>query len=162
MKVFHILALSTALALPVSGMALAEAKPIKAVEVETDVAAIANPKAAEYYGNLANDLQSAILARIQDRVADNGLTVGVDIDEVSLANSFQTAVGAQDSVLKGMVRLHDAEGTNMDAYEIAVSLEMVNSFLPEGAVAITSMTDAPEHYKALVDAFADTVAKRLP
>ncbi len=162
MNMLKAMAVSALVVMPVSGAALADTQPIKAVEVVTDTGSIANAEAAKFWGNLSNDLKAAILARIQDRVAEEGLTVGVDIDEVSLANTFQTALGVQDSALKGIVKIHDDEGTNFGAYDVSVTIENANLYLKDGVAPATAFTDSPEHYAAMVDAFADTVAKNLP
>lgn len=158
MKLLHVLAVSAAFAAP---MASANTMMIKDVVVETDMSAIGNEAAAKYWGNLATDLQAAILSRVQDRIKDDGVTVGVDINEVSLANSFQTTLGVADSVLVGVIRITNAEGTQLDTYELSVSIEIANRYLKDGVAPASSFTDSPEHYAAMVDAFAESVVERL-
>jgi hypothetical protein len=58
--------LSAALAAMLPGAAMAEVDKIKEVVVETDVSAIANERAVEYWSTLSEDLQAAITTRIVD------------------------------------------------------------------------------------------------
>lgn len=163
MKTMNAFALAVALlspvALPVA--AFASDTPVESVKVETDLTAIQNERAAKYWGRLSEDLQAAILARVSDRVAEKGSRISVDINEVSLSNSFETTVGASDSVLVGNVNITSDDNSKFDTYELAVSIEMANRYLPPGVIAATSMSDGPEHYKSMVDAFADTVVTKL-
>lgn len=162
MKTLRILALSVALVAPLTPMAWAATPtPVESVKVEADITAIKNERAAKYWGNVAQDLQAAILARVADRVADKGSRISVDVNEISLANSFETTVGASDSVLVGNVMVSSDDNSKYDAYELSITMDMANKYLPAGAVAIASMTDAPEHYRAMIDAFAANVVDRL-
>ncbi|WP_151720641.1 hypothetical protein [Gemmobacter serpentinus] len=162
MKTLRILALSAALVAPLSPMAWAATDtPVESVKVEADITAIKNERAATYWGGVAKDIEAAILARVSDRVAEKGSRITVDIDEISLANSFEASIGAEDSVLKGNVMISSDDNSKYDAYELSISMSAASKFLPEGSVAIVSMTDAPEHYRAMIDAFASNVVERL-
>lgn len=162
MKLRNLTALGAALSLSLAApMAMAAQGKIAGVEVEADVSAIANPQAAEYWANLSDDLENAIMARVQDRLAEDGATIDVDINEVSLASSFQQAVGSEDSVLEGRVKIDSGNAATFDQYDMQVSLEMAKVYLPEGVTQVASLTDAPENYQALIDAFAENVVERL-
>lgn len=163
MKTMHALLLSAALLGPVTlpVAAVAGDTPVESVRVETDLTAIRNRRAARFWGRLSEDLQAAILTRISNRVAEKGSRISVDIDEVSLSNSFETSLGVSDSVLVGNVSVSSDDNSKFDAYDLAVTIETANSYLPPGFVRAVSMTDAPEHYRAMVDAFADSVVSKL-
>lgn len=162
MKIFHVLTLSAAFAAPMAPMAFAAETPVESVAVEADITSIANEKAAKYWGNLSDDLQAAILARVQDRIADKGSRIVVDIDEVSLASSFETSMGLENSVLMGRVNVASDDNSKFDVYELTVSVETAKPYLPEGYVlSPDTFADSPEHYTAMVTAFADNVVERL-
>lgn len=160
MRILPAMTVLAALALPLAANAK-DLTPVESVKVETDVTAISNPAAARFWGRLSEDLTAAILSRVQPRIADKGLRIYVDINEVSLANSFQTAMGTQDSILVGQVNVSSDDNAKFDAYELTVSMEMANRYLPEGTVAMTSLTDTPEHYRGMINAFAENVVERL-
>lgn len=162
MKTLRILALSVAMAAPLTPMAWAATDtPVESVKVSADITAIQNQRAAKYWGNVSKDLEAAILERVADRVAEKGSRITVDINEIALANSFETTVGVADSVLVGNVMISSDDNSKYDAYEMSISMDMANKYLPKGAVAIASMTDAPEHYRAMINAFASNVVERL-
>ena len=55
------------------------------------------------------------------------------IDEVSLANSFQTQLGLADSVLTGKVNVTSDNGMDIgNDYELKVTLQAANAFLGAG------------------------------
>ena len=60
---------------------------VKDVVVSADAAAIKDAKAAMYWSNLSGDLKDAILSRVSDRIADDGVKITVEIDSAELANT---------------------------------------------------------------------------
>ena len=135
---------------------------IKVIDVETDLTAIQNEKAAAYWGKLSDDLKSAIATRITDQLGEEGSEIHIDINELSLANSFQNALGIEDAVLVGDVAITNAtDNTKFDGYELTVTAKTASAFAPDGVVLDGAFTDSPEYYTALVSAFADGVVKRL-
>ena len=67
-----------------------------------------------------------------------------------------------NSVLAGDVAVTSTNAIDKaQNYELKVSIETANAFLPEGTVAATGFTDTPEYYVALINAFADSVVRRL-
>jgi len=162
MKALNTLALTTALSLALMAPAAmaADLTPVESVKVESDVTAIANERAASYWGKLADDLQAAILARVQDRIADKGSRISVDVNEVSLANSFESVIGTEDSVLVGNVNISSDDNSKFDSYELAVTINAALPLIPEGA-RLVDFRDSPEHYSAMVNTFADEVVERL-
>jgi hypothetical protein len=159
--------------------ALAEVDKIAKIDVTADLTAIQNSEAAAYWANLEGDLESAIASRVSDRLMSeedakptnngnddaapiiNGTQIVIDIREVELANAFQRELNLGDAVLVGQINIKDdTDNTNIDAYELSVSLETAKVVVPEGATLVLP-TDTAESYARLVDAFADNVVSRL-
>ncbi|MEF3046515.1 hypothetical protein [Pseudotabrizicola sp. L79] len=135
---------------------------VKDIEVTTDLTAIENTKAAAYWANVSDDLEAAIAARLVDRLADDGADIKVDVNELSLSNSFQSALGLEDAVLVGQVNItHDSDNAKFDAYELTISAKAAQAYGENGMVLEGAFTDTPEYYAALVQAFADGVVTRL-
>lgn len=142
--------------------ALAAVETISEVTVTADLTAIQNEKAAAYWSNVATDVQDAIVARLVDRIADDGATITVDLREVELASSFERAINASDAVLVGQVNVSDMDdNTNFNAYELSISLGTAASVSADGTSFFYDTLDTPEAYQALVNSFADNVVKRL-
>lgn len=142
--------------------ALAGVDQIMSVDVTNDLSAIENEKAAAYWANLEKDLEAAIGLLIQDKLADTGAEIKIDIREIELANAFERKLNLSDAVLVGMVNIVDQnDNTNFDTYELTVSLESAKVVVPEGMTLVLSTTDTPETYQRLVDAFAEGVVSRL-
>lgn len=153
---------TTAAALMMAPMAFAQPTPVQEVKVTADITAIDNAEAAKYWTNVATDLQNALLARLVDRTADKGSKISIDIDELSLANSFQNKLGLEDSLLAGSVAItSDVDNAKFDGYELAVSAKAAQAFSKDGQPLAGSLSDAPQYYDALINAFADGVVSRL-
>ncbi len=135
---------------------------IKEIDVTADITAIENVEAAAYWTNLADDLEEAITARLVDQIGEEGSKISVDINELSLANSFQEKLGIEDAILNGQVNVSsDVDNAKFDAYELTVSAKTALAFAADGSVLPTEFVGSPEYYKALVTAFADGVVTRL-
>jgi hypothetical protein len=157
-KPFAVVALTSFMATT----ALASVDQIASVDVTNDLSAIDNEKAAAYWANLEKDLEAAIGSRVQDRLADTGAEIKIDIRALELSNAFERKLNLGDAVLVGMVHIVDqTENDNFDTYELTVSLESAKVVVPEGATLVLSSTDTPETYQRLVDAFAEGVVSRL-
>ena len=154
----------TAISLAVFATTSAQAavETISDVTVTADVTAIQNQKAAAYWANVATDVQNAILARLVDRIADDGAKITVDLREVELASSFERAINVSDAVLVGQVNVSDeTDNSNFNAYELSISLGTAASVSADGKSYFYDTLDTPEAYQALVNSFADNVVKRL-
>lgn len=156
---------TSVLALGVSLMAttsFAMDTKISEVDVTADMTAIENAAAAAYWTHVADDIENAITARIVDDIAEKGAKISVDINELSLANSFQNALGIEDAVLVGQVNVTSlTDNSVFNSYELTVSAETARAFAPDGVVLSGAFTDTPEYYAALVAAFADGVVERI-
>lgn len=151
-------AASLALAAP----ALAQTM-VKDVDVSIDLPAITNPKAAAYWSRVAEDLENAIVARVVDRAdPEKGADISVDIDELSLASSFEAAMNLADSRLAGQVNVtSETDNSDYKSFDLAITLDQASLFLPEGTDVAALTVDSPVYYTALINAFADGVVRNL-
>ncbi|MFN3722154.1 MAG: hypothetical protein ACK4VZ_03845 [Paracoccaceae bacterium] len=154
--------LMTTTALFLANAAFAQDTMVKEISVSADITAIANAEAATYWTNAADDLENAIVARLVDRTAETGSKISIDIDELSLANSFQNKLGLEDAVMVGMVNVsNDEDNAKFDNYELTVTAQTAQAFAADGTVLEGAFDDTPEYYAALIAAFADGVVTRL-
>lgn len=146
-----------------AGTALADANTrVREVNVEADISAIQNPAAAAYWTNVADDLENAIVARITDRTADDGVKISIDISELELANAFENVTNVADTKMAAQINVtSETDNTDFSSYELTVSVEEALPFFPPGTTVVMVTRDTPEYYRAMVDAFADAVVKRL-
>jgi hypothetical protein len=135
---------------------------IDKIEVTVDMTAITNPAAAARYAHIGDDLQSALMARLVDRIAETGMTLSVDISEVELSNTYTEIVGSADTRLVGTVNITDMENnSNYRSYELSVDINQAKAFLPTTVDLSTLSASSNEYYKAMIATFADTVAQKL-
>ncbi|WP_347311439.1 hypothetical protein [Defluviimonas sp. SAOS-178_SWC] len=151
-----------------AGLVIATAAPVFAetivreVEVTADIDAIRNTQAATHWTKLSDDLENAIVSDLVGRTGEEGAKILVDIDEVELANSFQSAAGTAESRLVGDVAVtHDSDNTKFDAYELTVTFEQAGPFFLPGTDLSTITMDSQEYYNAMIAAFADHVVRNL-
>jgi uncharacterized surface anchored protein len=152
--------LAAVLAMPVAASAQTM---VREVEVTMDITAITNPQAAAYWTRTADDLENAIVARLVDRTdPEDGAKVSVDIDELELANSFQSVTNMADARLAGQVNVYSDTANNaLKAYTLAITVDQAVLFLPEGTDIAALASDSPLYYEALINAFADSVVTNL-
>lgn len=155
-----------ALAALVSALALSPAAPafaqteVKEVEVSIDLAAIDNAQAASVWSNIATDLENAIVARIADQVDDDGVKISIDINEVELANSFQSTMGIAESRLAGRVNISsETDNSKFATYDLEVSFDQ--AYLPAGTDVTVLTIESPVYYAAMIEIFADRVVEKL-
>ena len=143
--------------------ALNAASMVKDVEVIADLTAIENPQAAAYWTNVADDLKNAIAARLTDRIAEDGVSITIELSEVELSNSFQEALNIADTKMVGKVNVKPQKpgDTGFNSYELTVNINQALAFMPEGTDVAKLSQDSAEYYTSLVNAFADGVVTRL-
>ena len=134
---------------------------VKDIDVTADVTAIGNPRAAAYWSHVSDDLKSALAARLADRLdPEQGVTVDVDLDELSLANSYESAAGIADARIAGQVKILSGNGADdTKVYDLSVGIDA--TYLPVGVDLAKVTSDSPERYRAMIDAFTDHVAKSI-
>lgn len=139
--------------------ALFAEQKISSIEVDMEASAIENEQAASFWTTVEADLETAIATRVVDRISDSGDKIRVDLDEISLATSFQGALGAE-SVLAGDVKVLDAEEpSKFEFYTLTISA-LQDGELYEGGQTFSTV-DSERFYTAMVDRFADAVVERL-
>lgn len=151
---------ASAFALLVAAPVLAQTK-VSNVDVQMDLEAIQNEKAAAYWTTAADDLEAAIVARVADRTAEDGATISVDIDELSVANWFETAFNMDQSELKGHVLLMGKDNTHIGSYDVAVRFADAVLIMPEGTDVTMIAPDNRDYYQAMVNTFAGAVVAQL-
>ncbi|PYF09906.1 hypothetical protein C8J30_10638 [Rhodobacter viridis] len=155
----NLLAATTALFL---GTAVLAATPVQEIDVQADLTAIANPKAALYWGHLGDDLKAAIAQRLAAQLAEEGAKVTVDIDELSIANTFEEITDVAEARLSGKVHITSpSDNSKFDSYDLTVDARAVNAIDAEGKLKKGAFTDSKAYYTAMVNTFADQVAARL-
>lgn len=154
---------TTAMVFLAATSALNAASMVKEVEVTADLTAIENPQAATYWTNVADDVKNAIAARLTDRLAEDGVSITIDLSEVELSNSFQEALNLADTKMVGTVNVKPQEPGDggFNSYELTVNINQALAFMPEGTDVAKLSQDSSEYYTSLVNAFADGVVKRL-
>ncbi len=152
------IALSTGF-IATSAFALTE---VQDVDVSVDLDAIQNTTAAAYWTTLADDLETAIVTRIANQIVEEGANVSVDIDEIALANAFESAAGIKDSVLAGTVNVTSfVDNTDYDNYDLTVTYDHVYKLMPTGTDVDVMTLDSKDYYDGMVSAFAEQVAENL-
>ncbi|KIN72864.1 hypothetical protein [Sulfitobacter guttiformis] len=137
------------------------ASTVSLIEVTTDLEAIQNAEAAEVWVNIDADLALAIEARFAERMAAEGAEIIIDIDEVSLATSFEQAIGSEESYLQGDILYRVPGPDNNASYTLKVSSLQAQAFYPDGT-SISDITQGSDiYYAAMIDAFADNVVRNL-
>lgn len=135
---------------------------VREVEVEVDLAALQNEKAATRWATLSDDLKNAVAARLVDRIAEDGVRIRIDVDEVSLASTFDSAAGIADSAMKGNVVVSSETDYSLsDGYDLTVAFADAGPFFPQGTDLATITSDSQQYYDGMISAFADAVVKNL-
>lgn len=135
---------------------------VREVEVEADLSAIQNPRAAEYWTDIADDLENAIVARLTDRIAEDGVRVSVDISEVELANTFENLTNIAETRMVGQVNVtSETDNTAFNSYELTLSVEQALPYFPPGTVVTAITLENRDYYSGMIEAFAQSVVDRL-
>lgn len=144
------------------GSAALAVTPVQSVDVEVNLDAIENAKAANYWTDIADDLQAEIIARLAPQVGKEGASVSIDIDEVSLANTFESTLGWADNYLVGDVLISNLnDNSDHQFYTLKVSFEQAKAYLPTATNLDELTSDSPYYYESMVDAFAENVVSKL-
>ncbi len=150
------LALLAGAALVLGACAASEPQPVTvaAINVEADLTSIGNRDAVAYWQNLDSDLETAIAAEFVGRIDPAGVTVNVDVDELSLANALNAGLADEDARLSGQVEVVNADGTRAGTYNVSATTREAALHLPPGANVTTVPASSAEFYQAVVTAFA--------
>lgn len=134
----------------------------KSVDVEVELSAIENPRAAKYWTSIADDLENAIVAKIADQVADDGIDLKIDLEEVWLSNGFEEKLGLADTRLVGDVSMtHASDNSRFGSYELTVDVNTALPLIPADVDVTVLPADSRVYYDAMIAAFAQGVVDRL-
>lgn len=137
------------------------ANSVAEIEVEADLTAVQNVEAAKVWTGISEDLEAEIAERLVTRISEDGASIAVDIDEVSLANMFTQTIGSAESTLVGDVEI-DAPGLfNKMDYTLSVSAEQAVAYYPAGTTPGDVRVGSEVYYNAMLDAFADNIASKF-
>lgn len=157
---FRTLAIGSLAALCLSTAGIAAT--VKSVDVEVELSAIGNPRAAEYWTSIADDLENAIVAMIANEVSEDGVDLKVDLEEVSLSNGFEENLGLADTRLVGDVTMtHASDNTRFDKYQLTVDVNTALPMIPADVDVTILPADSRVYYEAMIAAFAKGVVDRL-
>ncbi len=139
----------------------ADTAPVESVDVDFDIQAIESPAAAAFWTNLEGDLEEAILARVVERIEDEGSKIWIDVDEFNLSNSLQAALGEDSTLKAGITVKNEADPTQNSFYDLSITLLEAGKLVQgNDGTEILTLPEA-EAYRVMVNAFADNVVSRL-
>lgn len=152
--------LAATLAVP----AYAAVETIQAVDVEVDLTALANPEAATRYATLDDDLTNAITALLTDRFngEEDGASIKIDVNEVSLQDQFEVATGLDASSLAATVNVQNVNNnTDYNTFDLTVTMAQAMPYIPQGVDVAVLTPSSDEVYNALVKTFAEAAVARI-
>jgi hypothetical protein len=140
---------------------------VSEIVVSADVQSIADPAAVAFWQSVEADLATALAAELYGRIAEDGALLTVDVDELSLVESFAAPIGSERSRLTGQVVLSDPEsGETLEEFAVSASAsEGVAPVAPgtaaDGTQVVVLQPASAEFYATAVEAFARGVAQTL-
>lgn len=153
-----------ALATALDTTAAVASTEIGSVDVRVDLDAIGNERAAQYWTDVADDLEEALVARLTNQIVEEGgASVSVDINELSLATAFEEDFGIEDTKLTGQVSVQNLFDQSVrEFYELTVNYDQAARYFPtaDGVIAVQAITDQG-YYDGMIDAFADNIVAKL-
>lgn len=161
MKMFALLAASAiALAACSSQPPAPTRQAISEITVNTDLKAVGNAGAVTYWKGLSDDLQVALAAEFVNDISPDGALLNVDVDEISLANSYTSKFAGEMSRLSGLVTLTDKRGQELSRYTVTATSSQAMAYVPTTTGKVIAPGSA-EFYAALVKAFARGVEQTV-
>lgn len=146
-------------ALPLSAMA---EPTLRNVEVDVDVAAIKDAKAAQYWGTLNKDIEAAILQRVAATDDEKAPKLTVDVDAVRLSEDFAKGANPSEAEIKAhVIQASDNSAYDTKVFDLSVGVDSAVLLMPQGTDIAVLTWETPMLYSAMVDAFADAVVQRL-
>lgn len=160
---YRTFAIGTLAALTLSTAAMAATPPtVKSIDVDVELEAIENPKAAAYWTSIADDLENAIAKLLTEQIADDGVDIKIDLQEVELSGGFDEAMGLAETRLVGDVAMvHDSDNSRFGAYTLTVDINAAKPLIPADVDLVTLPADTRVYYDAMIQAFAQGVVDRL-
>ncbi|MEM9636113.1 MAG: hypothetical protein AAGA94_00580 [Pseudomonadota bacterium] len=128
------------------------------IDVQAKIAAPQGSNALDLYPTIAEDLERAILERVDTANDPNGPTITVKIKRVSLDGDTILPDTAEFNELEGFLSY---QGGSREVVEnIILSAHTDESAVPAGVIAIPPSQD--DFYDAMLTAFADRVVELVP
>ena len=159
MKVLALLTASALALAACSGEEEAPARqPISEITVDTDLSAIGNARAVDYWGRLSTDLQTALATQFVGDISPRGAVLSVDVDDLSLANAYSSQFG-QNSTLSGQVTVTDQRGEQLSSYTVTATSSQALATATGAERTITP--GSSDFYAALIHAFAAGVDQTI-
>jgi hypothetical protein len=135
---------------------------VKSVDVTVELEAIGNEKAAAYWTTIADDLETAIVSRVTNQIADDGVDLTVDIEEVSLSNGFDEAFGLADTRIAATIsQRSDTDERRSRTYDLGLDVNQSMPMMPADVDLAALPSDTRVYYDAMIAAFAEEIVKRL-
>lgn len=138
---------------------------VSEIKVEADLTAIETYEAARAWKDLEIDLETALASRLVNQIADEDdeetAQINIDIDEVALANNFESSLGLGEWSLQGVVDIDMPDPSKNEHYKLSVMSNQFAAYYPQGTDAATVTVDSEVFYDAIIAAFADNVASKL-
>ena len=158
----QLLSIGAALALGACASSSPEPLTISSVKVDTDLTSIQSRQAVDYWKSLSSDLETAIAAEFAGHIDPTGRPVTVDIDELSLSESYAAGASIDSARLSGVVALGDIEpdGVPDPTYTVTATAQDAVPFMSADGDRQVSATSAA-YYDAIVKAFARGTAEPL-
>lgn len=139
-----------------------DAPPVHSIDVKTTLSDFNNPAAVVYWKFLDADLETAIAALLVNRLGDRGLDLMIDMNEVELANAFETRTGMAQTTMSGRVKVYDkVEGRHFKTFDLKVTMGQALSIPPPGNEVKAVARTNDQVYRALVTTFAQEVVNRM-
>ncbi len=153
-------AVAAALAMTTPLMLSAADATVKEITVTAGPATAEGMNAMTYYPEMEADLQQAIAERVPLSDEPNGYVVQVSLDKVALNGETMLPESREFNTMQGTILITSPlTDTAPRSYPVNLQAESAGP-APEGFVTINPGPD--EFYVAMIVAFADVVAERLP
>ncbi|MGC1506190.1 MAG: hypothetical protein WA782_18880 [Sulfitobacter sp.] len=135
-----------------------EVDGVSEIRVTTSYDAAQDSNAAEYFPEIATDVQVAIAKLIpsSDNAADP--IIRVDLRKVALDGDTILPDSAEFNQLEGVVAIDTNTGEGGQSFKVNIVAVTDMTAVPEGFVGIAPSPD--DFYKAMVDGFALNVAEQ--
>jgi hypothetical protein len=160
---YRTFAIGTLTALTLSTATLAADLPsVKSIDVDVELEAIENPAAAAYWTTIADDLENAIAKLVTEQIADDGVELKIDLQEVELSGGFDEAMNLAETRLVGDVAMvHATDNSRFGAYTLTVDINAAMPMFPEGIDLAALPADTRVYYDTMIQTFAQGVVDRL-
>lgn len=157
----RVTALTLAAALSLTPLTAFGQSKVEEIDVQVDLAALQDIDAAKEWANIEGDLESAIAERLVGLLSDEGSQIVIDVDELELANSFESSVGIDASKLVGDVVVRTPGLLNDEKYTLTVTATEARPYVPADVDATILHVGSKEFYQSMIAAFADRVAEKM-